>query len=107
MVAVLRKCAWCGHVFEAKTKRAVYCGPRCRKAHNRAHRAGIRIGTADGDPPRVKSRMDEGDVAAAVVQAKGAMAAFDAGRARAPKELRPLCSVLADAMARMFEAVGL
>ena len=104
---MLRMCAWCGKPFEAKTKRAKFCGDACRKAHNRAQRGGIRLSVPDDPASMPRPRMTEDDIASAVVQAKGAMATFDAGRAKAPKDLRPLCSKMADGMADLFGKVGL
>ncbi len=100
-------CAWCGRPFEAKTKRAVFCGDRCRKAHNRAQRGGVRLRDDVAPADRPRARMTSDDVASAVVQAKGAMSAFDAGRTMAPRDLRPLCSKLAEGMFDLFGKVGL
>ena len=100
-------CAWCGRPFEAKTKRAQFCGAKCRKAHNRAERGGIRL-TLPAEPPEVeKARVTEEDIASAVVQAKGSMAVFDSGSRIGPKDMRPMCSRIADGMADLFGSVGL
>lgn len=103
---MLRRCEWCGGEFEAKTKRARFCCDACRKSHNRAVRGGLRLPDMRA-PERVRPSIGEADVAEAVVQAKGAMAVFDAGRTKAPRDIRPLCSRLADGMADLFGGVGL
>ena len=102
-----RRCAWCGRTFEAKTRRAVYCGPTCRKAHNRAERGGMRLDVDQAPPEPVSGRITERDISSAVVAAKGALAVFDSGRDRAPRELRPLCARLADGLSELLGGVGL
>lgn len=102
-----RRCAWCGRTFEAKTRRALYCGPTCRKAHNRAERGGMRLGIDQAPPEPVSARITEKDISRAVVVAKGALAVFDSGRDRAPRELRPLCARLADGLSDLLGGVGL
>lgn len=104
---MIKMCLWCGRPFEAKTKRGVFCSPKCRKAHNRAQRGGMRLSQPTEPPKKVHARICEDDVAAAVVQAKGAASVFDAGRRSAPKDVRALCSKLADGMYALFDSVGI
>ena len=104
---MLKMCAWCGKPFEAKTKRAKFCKDSCRKAHNRAQRGGIRLSVPTEPPEVEKARVTEDDIAAAVVQAKGSMAVFDSGSRIGPKDMRPLCSRLADGIADLLGSVGL
>ena len=59
---MLRICEWCGRAFEAKTKRARFCGDACRKAHNRAVRGGVRLSLPDSPPDVEKPRVTEEDI---------------------------------------------
>ena len=104
---MFRICIWCGRPFEAQRKTAKFCGPRCRKAHNRAKRGGIRLSAVSEPPERVKASITEDDIARSVVQAKGSMAVFDSARKKGPKDMRPMCARLADGMADLFRGVGL
>lgn len=104
---MLRICEWCGRAFEAKTKRARFCGDACRKAHNRAVRGGVRLSLPDSPPDVEKPRVTEEEIAEAVVQAKGSMAVFDSGSKIGPKDMRPMCSRIAGGMADLFGSVGL
>ena len=75
--------------------------------HHRAKHGGIRYKPSPTPPAVVKQRLSARDVSEAVVQTKGAVAVFDAGRSLAPEDVRPLCSHLADAISGALREVGL
>lgn len=98
---MLKSCVWCGREFEAPTRRAMFCSNACRQAHHRAKKEGVR------SPEASRLRMSDEEIAAAVLQARGAAAMFDAASVRGPVEKRPLCRLLADAIDGALREVGL
>lgn len=103
------RCRWCGGELPAATARRRYCSDACRQAAYRARKGGVRLRPEvdSSAPAHVRARLDDRDVAAAVVQARGAAATLDAAGRRGPRELRALCARLAGGILSLLEEVGL
>ena len=106
---MLKKCLWCGRDFEAKTRRALFCSARCRVAHHRAVKDGLRLSPngvpLDEEPSR--SPLTDDDIARAVLQARGSAAMLDAASARGPVDKRELCRFLSESINGALRKVGL
>lgn len=106
MSGTVRKiCARCGRMFEAKAggRPALYCSGACQKA---AARARSREAIAPDVAPAPRAVTGD-DLAAAVLQARGAERAFEAGRKHGPETLRPMCGRIADGIGRVLDREGL
>ena len=104
---MLRRCKWCGRTFEGKTKRANYCSERCRKAHNRAYRDGIRLKLPTDPPGEPDPSVSEADIARAVVGSRGMVAFFDSASVNGPENRRELCRHISVRFDAALREVGL
>ncbi|WP_307740080.1 hypothetical protein [uncultured Parolsenella sp.] len=104
---MIKRCEWCGRAFECRTSKAKYCGDRCRKAHQRAYRCGVRLMPPSGPVEPSRATIDDGAIASAVAQLHGLAALFDSATERGPKERVPLCAYLRDSISEALLRVGL
>lgn len=104
---MIKKCEWCGRAFECRNGNAKYCGDRCRKAHHRAWRGGVRLTPPSGPVEPSRVTLDEDAIASAVAQLHGLAALFDSATERGPKERVPLCAYLRDSINDVLLRVGL
>lgn len=104
---MIKRCEWCGRAFECRSSKAKFCGDRCRKAHQRAYRCGVRLAPPEGPVEAPGLKVDEGAIASAVAQLHGFAAMFDAATRRGPKDMVPLCAYLRDSISEALLRVGL
>lgn len=104
---MLKKCAWCGSVFDAERSTARFCGGTCRQSWNRAKKGGMRLAPMVEPPEPPRRTITDNEIAAAVTQARGSAAALDAASARGPKDKRDLCAKLAAGITSLLGEVGL
>lgn len=103
-------CAYCGGPIErARTgRRAIYCSDKCREAAKWERRKARRHQPGDSTPSTPITKAVTGDdLAAAVLQARGAERAFEAGRKHGPETLRPMCGRIAEGIGRVLDREGL
>ena len=104
---MLKTCKWCGVTFDARTKRAEFCSSRCRVAHNRAIKSGIRVKMPDEPPSKVATRITEKEIASGVAQLRGLSSLFSAAADRGPENRRFLCRYISDSIISALSEVGL
>lgn len=95
---IVKPCEECGRPFEAKRSTARYCSRRCRQRHNLRGSAVIPDSPL---PPLPPESFD--DVLEAVGEARKVSNAFARLAWTAPRQLRPGCGRIAEAIARAIE----
>lgn len=101
------KCGWCGTAFASRRADARYCCPKCKQAHWRAKRNGVRYTPAECPAEPEPVRVRDADVVGAVREIRCAVAVLDAGRLRADRDMRQLCGRIADGVDGVLREVGL
>lgn len=104
---MVKRCLWCGKPITEGRSDKKFCKASCRVMHCKAVHGGVRLSVPEGRPMRRKAEVSGDEVAAAVAQARSALAVFDAGARKAPGELRPFCCLMAARLASALEEVGL
>ncbi len=104
---MLKKCQWCGKVFEAKSGSARFCCDAHRVAHHRAKKNGVRLKPEVAAPERIKFNVTEDDVARCVSEIRASCAQLDCAAKRGPVRLRELCGFVSGSIVALLEDVGL
>lgn len=107
MARYVKQCAWCGKEFVATRSDALYCGPTCRKRHERGAPSHVFI-----EPVVVKYEYQgrpvrESEVLGAVVDLKRSVGTLSAAALTGPEDYRPLCGRLSHAFAAILDVEGI
>lgn len=114
------ECAWCGRKFEKRTKRAVFCSPKCRQAHYMARKRRETVAERvvhmpepnevrlDVEMPTDTSlRVTEKMVSDALMMIRGGTAVLDAASVNGPSRMRVACAIASEKIAGYLREVGL
>lgn len=95
----VKTCSWCGKSYVSRSTLSRFCSPSCRVASHRSSTAGQQ---ADVTPT-----VGQDELAAAIVQLKGAVATISAASTRGPIATRKTCATVALVCAAVLKGEGL
>ena len=95
----VKTCSWCGKSYVSHRPSSRFCSPACRVASHRS--------SAGGKAVQAEPTIGQDELAAAIVQLKGAVATLSAASTRGPAAMRHACGAVALVTASALKAEGL